>query len=128
MKVFGLEGALCLVIILVISPSTCGLTDGLSSASTSTAKPGDKKEGEGGNTVNVISQNAVEASQNATEVFLERLERKNTLTHIQTSIDTLSDKLKDIENNVENRLIKINASGIVYLEFWNIDSYWRMLG
>ena len=116
MKVFGLEAALCLVIILVISPFNCGLTDGLSSASTTTAKPGDTKEGTGGNTVNVISQNAVEASQNATEVFLERLERKNTLTHIQTSIDTLSDKLKDIENNVENRLIKINASGMFYLD------------
>ena len=62
-------------------------------------------------TVNVISQNAYERSQNATEVFLERLERKNVLSHIQKTILTLRDKLKDIENNVTTRLNQINTSG-----------------
>ena len=77
-------------------------------------------------TVNVISQNAYERSQNATEVFLERLERKDVISHIQQSIVTLKDKLQDIENNVNSKLIKINASSntrdfiLLISHFWLI--------
>ena len=74
------------------------------------AAGGDKKE-EAGSTVNVISQNAVESSGNQTQSFLDRLERRETIVKIRKTINVLSDKLKDIQVNVQNRLNQINASG-----------------
>ena len=72
---------------------------------------GDKKDAAGGNTVNVISQNAVESSGNATQSFLDRLERRETITRIRNTIEKLGDRLDNIKNQVENRLNQINASG-----------------
>ena len=64
-------------------------------------------------TVNVISQNAVETSQNSTEMFLQRLERKDIISKIQGSIEKLRDKLGMIKTSVGNRLNRINISGLV---------------
>ena len=115
MKIFKARVAFLLIALGVICGVNGGLTDmasgGGGAAGGGAAGGGLGGKEEGGSTVNVISQNAVEANQNATEVFLERLERKNTLNHIQQSIDLLKDKLKDITTNVENRLVKINAQG-----------------
>ena len=71
---------------------------------------GDEKKEEG-NTVNVISQNAVESSGNQTQSFLDRLERRETIVKIRKTINVLSNKLKDIQVSVQNRLNQINASG-----------------
>ena len=64
-------------------------------------------------TVNVISQSAVETSQNSTEMFLQRLERKDTISKILGSIEKLRDKLGVIQTSVGNRLNRINISGSV---------------
>ena len=69
------------------------------------------------NTVNVISQNAIEAGQDETQSFLDRLERRETISHIRKAIDHLGGKLKDIQVNVRNRLNQINASGRIFVFF-----------
>ena len=62
-------------------------------------------------TVNVISQNAVESSENETQSFLDRLERKDSIRQIRKAISTLRSKLQNIQYQVQNKLNQINASG-----------------
>ena len=69
----------------------------------------DKKES---STVNVISQNAVESNGNETQSFLDRLERREVITRIKNTIETLNDRLGDINQKVFGRLNEIKASGI----------------
>ena len=73
---------------------------------------------ESSSTVNVISQNAIEAGENETQSFLDRLERRETIGHIRTAIDHLEDKLKDIQVHVKNRLNQINASGMIFVFYF----------
>ena len=109
MKVGNIIYSLLLSLLLcnTLKGSMTSMAGGMSAGA---AAGGDKKE-EGGSTVNVISQNAVESSGNQTQSFLDRLERRETIVKISKTINVLSDKLKDIQVNVQNRLNQINASG-----------------
>ena len=86
-------------------PSAGGMTGGMAGAA-----GGDKKKEEG-NTVNVISQNAVESNGNQTQSFLDRLERRDTIVTIRKTINKLNERLADIQTKVHNRLNQIQASG-----------------
>ena len=89
-------------------PSAGGMTGGAGAAGG--AAGGDKAEA--GNTVNVISQNAVESNGNQTQSFLDRLERRDTIVTIRKTINRLNERLADIQTKVHNRLNQIQASGI----------------
>lgn len=104
-----------LSITLLIMGVPCVTMPGASSVPGSSSLTGGATAGKeaGGSTVNVISQNAIESNGNATQSFLDRLERRETITRIRTTIEKLKDQLGDIKSQVQNRLNEINASGII---------------